>query len=95
VNRLAKSLNFILIIIGVGLFLIPACQQNSQAGDQYLSKPKPLVSATEELQGEPKSDLLEEPDSSNECLACHIDKQQLIDTADPEEEHITENEGQG
>jgi hypothetical protein len=31
----------------------------------------------------------------DECLACHIDKEMLITTADPEEEVISENEGEG
>lgn len=31
----------------------------------------------------------------NECLACHIDKEQLIATADPEEKVIKESEGAG
>ena len=31
----------------------------------------------------------------DECLSCHIDKEMLIATADPEEEVITENEGEG
>jgi len=31
----------------------------------------------------------------DECLACHIDKEMLIATADPEEEVISENEGEG
>ncbi len=31
----------------------------------------------------------------DECLACHIDKEQLIATADPEEEVIKESEGAG
>jgi hypothetical protein len=29
------------------------------------------------------------------CLDCHIDKDRLIDTADPQEEVISENEGEG
>ncbi|MCP5100245.1 MAG: hypothetical protein GY943_32230 [Chloroflexi bacterium] len=29
------------------------------------------------------------------CLDCHINKELLIDTADPEEEVINENEGKG
>ncbi|HIP73976.1 MAG TPA: hypothetical protein EYH05_21590 [Anaerolineae bacterium] len=31
----------------------------------------------------------------DECLTCHIDKDLLIKTADPEEEVINENEGEG
>lgn len=31
----------------------------------------------------------------DECLACHIDKEMLIATADPIEEVISENEGEG
>jgi len=29
------------------------------------------------------------------CLDCHTNKEMLIDTADPEEEVISENEGEG
>jgi predicted small lipoprotein YifL len=36
----------------------------------------------------------EEP-ITDECLACHIDKELLIDTADPIEEVVSENEGEG
>ena len=31
----------------------------------------------------------------DECLSCHIDKEMLIDTADPIAEVISENEGEG
>ena len=37
--------------------------------------------------------LVEEP--IDECLACHIDKEMLIDTADPIVEVISESEGEG
>ncbi len=32
---------------------------------------------------------------TDECLACHIDKELLIQTADPIEEVVSENEGEG
>jgi len=35
------------------------------------------------------------PEVIDECLACHKDKQRLIDTAKPEEEVVSENEGAG
>jgi hypothetical protein len=35
-----------------------------------------------------------EPEA-DECLLCHTDKDQLIKTADPVEEVISENEGEG
>jgi hypothetical protein len=36
-----------------------------------------------------------EPEPIDYCLECHVDKDMLIDTADPEEEVIKENEGEG
>jgi hypothetical protein len=33
--------------------------------------------------------------TEDQCLACHIDKQQLIDTAKDEEEVISESSGEG
>ncbi len=41
------------------------------------------------------ADTLAQETAIDECLACHIDKEQLIATADPEEEVINENEGEG
>lgn len=35
------------------------------------------------------------PEEPNACLNCHSDKQHLIDTAKPEEEVVSENEGAG
>ena len=36
-----------------------------------------------------------EAEEVDQCVLCHSDKQQLIDTAKPEEEVISENEGAG
>ena len=35
------------------------------------------------------------PEVVDECVACHTDKQRLIDSAKPEEETVSENEGAG
>lgn len=43
---------------------------------------------------EPVADIVD-PLPADECLDCHTDKDMLIDTADPEEEVISENEGEG
>ena len=37
----------------------------------------------------------QKPDTVDYCVECHSDKDQLIDTAAPEEEVISENEGEG
>lgn len=47
--------------------------------------PEPIVVPT----------LIAEIAAVDSCLECHTDKDRLIDTADPEEEVITENEGEG
>lgn len=46
-------------------------------------------SETDQEEGEPAADAVDE------CLACHIDKQMLIDTAKPEVEVVVESEGEG
>jgi hypothetical protein len=37
----------------------------------------------------------QKPEQFDNCVECHFDKDQLIDTAAPEEEAISENEGEG
>ncbi|MBN2501656.1 MAG: hypothetical protein JXB38_12815 [Anaerolineales bacterium] len=37
----------------------------------------------------------QKPDTVDYCVECHADKDKLIDTAAPEEEAISENEGEG
>ena len=48
--------------------------------------------ATEQLPEEVQIPATPQPD---ECLLCHLDKQRLIDTADPEVEVVSESEGEG
>ena len=48
--------------------------------------------ATEQLSEEVQIPETPQPD---ECLLCHLEKQRLIDTADPEVEVVRESEGEG
>ncbi len=41
------------------------------------------------------AELTEEPAPTDNCLDCHTNKDLLIQTADPEEEVINENSGEG
>ena len=54
--------------------------------------------SVEQPEGEPASEPTEVPmeePQANYCVECHTDKDMLIDTARPEEEVISENEGAG
>jgi hypothetical protein len=52
-----------------------------------------VVDEVDEVEEEVAETAVVEP--TDECLACHIDKEMLIATADPIEEVISENEGEG
>ena len=49
---------------------------------------------TEAPETEPTEAVAPEPQVDN-CVECHVDQQALIDTADPVEEVVSENEGEG
>ena len=49
---------------------------------------------TEPPETEPTEAVAAEPRVDN-CVECHTDQQMLIDTADPVEEVVSENEGEG
>jgi hypothetical protein len=51
--------------------------------------------ASEDIVTETVELIAAESETINFCLDCHINKELLIDTADPEEEVISENEGEG
>lgn len=82
----------VMIILAIGL---AACGGGSVAsGGLSLAEPALAAQPTEsalELQAAVAQD---EPRAS-ECLLCHLDQARLMDTAKPEEEHISENEGAG
>ena len=84
-----------------GALLLTSCQSaDSEAVDEAVevAEAEPVlvetataVSPTEEPTAAPTL----EPLPIDNCLDCHTNKDLLIQTADPEEEVISENEGEG
>ncbi len=56
----------------------------------------PIQPPPSENTPEPKPAFFGNPTAeANDCLDCHSDKERLIETAKPEEEVVSENEGTG
>lgn len=92
-----------LIAAFIGLFLIAGCKADSQATitpGAGAPQPQTTVAAASSTEiGESLPAEIEEiagaEEDSDACLDCHSDKEQLIATADPEEEVVEESEGEG
>ncbi len=92
----SPRIQFVLLLVLVVAVLLAGC-------GTAVAIPPPQVIAQTDL--EPTASLstpttqpaatLELPPEPDYCLDCHIDKQQLIDTADPVAEVASENEGEG
>ena len=80
--------------LALGLLVLAGCGVSAD-----LSRRAVDVAAPPPLTPEPEagSNEIQEADGQlpNDCLACHIDKQQLIDTARPVEVHPSESSGVG
>ncbi|KAA3643536.1 MAG: hypothetical protein DWQ07_23810 [Chloroflexi bacterium] len=91
----------IVLILLAGIFLLAACQPGS--GDAVTEEIEPQATSTihaavdEPVSDEETStdDPVGEVQSTDECIVCHTDKQMLIDTAEPEVDLHSENEGAG
>ena len=106
-RKAQKKLDWLQIIIIFALLfivlVITGCTSREPAPFINQSAVEPAlveVEATEEaaVVNEAEAVVVETavtPEPIDECLACHIDKEMLIATADPEEEVISENEGEG
>lgn len=92
--------NQVLIFFGmiVVQFVMIGCAQTSviptPAMDHTADLDSSLEQSTENLESEVVQGLLDE-ETPNYCLTCHIDQQQLIDTAKPEEVVESESSGEG
>jgi len=102
-SKILIYVGFLILLIGVTL---GACSQVSigeEAGTSQLEVPAALVEPTDvpieaaQALVEPETtDLMaSEEVAISDCLVCHTDKQMLIDTAKPEEEVVSESEGEG
>jgi hypothetical protein len=83
-----------LFILMVGTICLGACssapaQVVEPTATTQISSPTPV----EEV--ETAAAPVEEPEMVDQCISCHTEKQMLVDTAKPEEEVISENEGAG
>jgi hypothetical protein len=109
-RRTMISKSKIFITVGVLILLvgitIGACSQVSvgeSSGKEQLDVPPALIEPTDVpvevaraiVDPASTNEMVSEDVVVSECLVCHIDKQMLIDTAKPEEEVESENEGEG
>lgn len=97
-----KTIGFLVILLLlVGVVALAGCQStDSEAAEDVVQvadvEPVILETATAVIPTEePISEPTEEQVPVDNCLDCHTNKDLLIETADPEEEVISENEGEG
>jgi hypothetical protein len=99
--RLKRNSGILLMCIGL-ILLLAACTASASVEAPAELLPLALAqdpAATEEVQTEVEETSTMEvaPTEApvDECLVCHLDKQRLIDTAEPEVVVASENEGEG
>lgn len=83
---------YLLIGLIVTAVVVAACGANANLQDPQAEVAELGPTATTRVELTLPTEAPTEPD---ECTACHIDKDRLIDTAAPEEEVVEENEGAG
>jgi hypothetical protein len=105
-ERILKQARFPLKMIGllVGLLLLvgtvalAGCQTADSDPPEVVANVEPVLLETATAVSptqEPVTDPTAEPVPIDNCLDCHTNKELLIQTADPEEEVIKENESAG
>jgi hypothetical protein len=86
----------LLTFLMLGVLILSACGSTPEA------TPTVTETQTEAEDVEPTSEdtadlpeMTAEPEVVSECIVCHQDQETLINTADPVEEEVEENEGAG
>ncbi len=86
------------LLLLMGTLLLAGCQtaESDPAEEVAVAEPEIVETATAvPPTEEPPAEIAAEPVPVDNCLDCHSNKDLLIQTADPEEEVINENEGEG
>lgn len=91
---------FILVVMAFVMILAIGCRANESSAttaSELTTNTLPAAATQEPMIAteEAVAVVATEPPPTDECLICHTDKEMLIHTADPEEEVISENEGEG
>ena len=86
------------LLLMLGVMALVGCQTAESDTADEVANVEPVVVETVTAvlpTVEPTAEPTEEPAPIDNCLDCHTNKDLLIQTADPEEEVINENEGEG
>lgn len=86
-NRIPKWIALMLFV-----FMLAACSTTAPATNEA---PEELIQEPTETTAPTLALPTDIPEAVSECVSCHTDKDRLIDTAKPEEEVESENEGAG
>jgi uncharacterized lipoprotein YajG len=87
------------LLLLLGTWMLTGCQTaESDEAQTVAENVEPMVLETVTAvspTNEPFAEAITDTVAIDNCLDCHTSKELLIDTADPEEEVISENEGEG
>jgi hypothetical protein len=94
-----KTVGFLVsLMLLLGTVILTSCQTAESDEVTQVANVEPVLLETVTAvfpTEEPPAELIAEPVPIDNCLDCHTNKELLIQTADPKEEVISENEGEG
>ena len=86
-----RIISILFSLIGLALLLL-GCGQVVEP--EATAEPEDPISETVSIE-DVLASVAQKPAPVDQCVECHSDKDQLINTASPEEEVASENEGEG